>query len=95
MGGGLLTVVNLGHDPSAELREKGARINPGSSDPYQWSQPVQLPKIGRQRVTSTRVLQLHGDLAAVAPQGAVYLSDTGGGRRVVVELGKSPAPVAP
>jgi hypothetical protein len=93
LGLGLEVIVEFLRDPGAELVEQRPHLEPGHEHGEQPRHPAELVEVAEQRAPGARILDLHRDLAAVPPAGAVHLPDRGGGGGLVVELGERLAPV--
>ncbi len=95
LGVGLHPVVELLDHPVLELVEQRPHVEPGDQHPDHPAQSAHLVEVGSQRVARAGVLDLDGDVAAVAPDRPVHLADRRGRRRDVVELAEPPPPVRP
>ena len=71
----------------------GRTSSPGTTTPNTRPSRRHLVEVGPECVARAGVLDLYGDVAAVAPDRPVHLADRGGRRRDVVELAEPPPPV--
>ena len=83
---GLQPVVELLDHPRLELGDQRLDVHAREEGGEQPGEAGELVEVGHQRGRRAGVLDLHRDVAAVAPGRAVHLADAGRGRRLVVEL---------
>ena len=85
---GLVLVVELLHDPLAQLLGDRLGVEAGGDRLGQAHDRAGVAQVGVERLGDPRVLDLHRDRAAVEQLGPVDLADRGGGEGLVLDLGE-------